>query len=236
MTNFSQMDGLTAELWLRLAVQAWPLKIVSTAEFEEMTAHLRCYDDDERIQAKEKQKTLKNTCNEISSVPSWITVVPFVSSFSVACDLCEPRRKKSINWHPDKRPAADRCADYLIGHLRSTHKIHITTESAVDFVDPLHNKQGHDQIARNRDTLMTLENTLRGSGDLGAMCDAVYALKVTDKQTLQVQVENVKARDFEPVPLFLYKADRSSTTSKDFGLLASIEEPVFKKKKKREKR
>jgi 5S rRNA maturation endonuclease (ribonuclease M5) len=77
---------------------------------------------------------------------------------------------------------------------------------------------------------MTLENTLRGSGDLGAMCDAVYALKVTDKQTLRLQVENVKARDFEPVPLFSIQGRPYINDVQDFGLLANIEEPFFQKK------
>ncbi len=47
-----------------------------------------------------------------------------------------------------------------------------------------------------------LENTLRGSGDLGAMADAVYNLKSEDHQRALVRVKNVKARDFEPVPPF----------------------------------
>jgi 5S rRNA maturation endonuclease (ribonuclease M5) len=82
---------------------------------------------------------------------------------------------------------------------------------------------------------MTLENTLRGSGDLGAMCDSVYALKILDKQTLRVQVENVKARDFEPVPMFSIQGRPFINETQNFGLLASIEEPVFQKKENENK-
>lgn len=44
----------------------------------------------------------------------------------------------------------------------------------------------------------TLENTLRGTGDLGAMADAVYCVRSTDVRNFRATVYCVKARDFEP--------------------------------------
>lgn len=49
---------------------------------------------------------------------------------------------------------------------------------------------------------MSLENVLRGTGDLGAMCDAAYGLKCLKQETLELRVQCVKPRDFEPVPPF----------------------------------
>ncbi|MGB0077042.1 MAG: AAA family ATPase, partial [Candidatus Sulfotelmatobacter sp.] len=43
---------------------------------------------------------------------------------------------------------------------------------------------------------MSLENILRGSGDIGAMLSTCWALRQLDAQKNQVYVENVKARDF----------------------------------------
>jgi 5S rRNA maturation endonuclease (ribonuclease M5) len=48
---------------------------------------------------------------------------------------------------------------------------------------------------------MTLENTLRGTGDFGAMSDMVYGLGCTeeDKKALKFNIRCVKARDAEPM-------------------------------------
>ncbi len=73
----------------------------------------------------------------------------------------------------------------------------------------------------------TLENALRGSGDLGAMSDAVYSLTVQDAESLQVKVECVKARDFEPVAPFEIQGRPFITDTQDFGLLAKIDEPRY---------
>ena|ERR1700746_1346098 len=44
---------------------------------------------------------------------------------------------------------------------------------------------------------MTLENTLRGSGDIGAMLCTCWALKQVDFATNLILMKNVKPRDFE---------------------------------------
>jgi hypothetical protein len=60
----------------------------------------------------------------------------------------------------------------------------------------------HSPKASANSNEMTLENCLRGTGDFGAMSDAVYGLRCVNQETLEVQVQCVKARDFEPVKPF----------------------------------
>lgn len=50
---------------------------------------------------------------------------------------------------------------------------------------------------------MSLENILRGSGDLGAMLCACWGLRQVDNQRNRVFIENVKARDFLPCEPFI---------------------------------
>jgi hypothetical protein len=66
---------------------------------------------------------------------------------------------------------------------------------------------------------MTLENVLRGTGDLGAMCDAVYGLRVMDVEKLELRVQCVKPRDFEPVPPFHIQGRPYINDIGDFGVL-----------------
>ena len=49
-----------------------------------------------------------------------------------------------------------------------------------------------------KDSVMTLENMLRGTGDIGAMAATVWGIKQLDSEKNIIQVENLKARDFEP--------------------------------------
>jgi hypothetical protein len=49
-----------------------------------------------------------------------------------------------------------------------------------------------------KETTMTLENVLRGSGDIGAMVATCFGVKQIDRDRNIVHVENVKPRDFTP--------------------------------------
>lgn len=69
----------------------------------------------------------------------------------------------------------------------------------------------------------TLENTLRGTGDLGAMADAVYALQCIDVSTFKVRISCVKARDFHTVSPFIIQGRPYIDEDGDFKLIA---EPV----------
>lgn len=48
----------------------------------------------------------------------------------------------------------------------------------------------------------SLENVLRGTGDFGAMADAVYSILCSDKKHFITEITNVKSRDFTPVESF----------------------------------
>lgn len=50
---------------------------------------------------------------------------------------------------------------------------------------------------------MTLENILRGSGDIGAMVSTAWGLRQIDAESNRVYIENVKARDFLPCQPFV---------------------------------
>lgn len=50
---------------------------------------------------------------------------------------------------------------------------------------------------------MTLENVLRGSGDIGAMLATCWGLSQTDANATRIFVQNVKARDFCPCEPFI---------------------------------
>ena len=50
---------------------------------------------------------------------------------------------------------------------------------------------------------MTLENILRGSGDIGAMLCTAWGVRQIDADASRVYVQNVKARDFQPCAPFV---------------------------------
>jgi hypothetical protein len=55
----------------------------------------------------------------------------------------------------------------------------------------------HAVKASSKETSLTLESALRGTGDLAAICDAAWGLQCTDAASLRISVQCVKARDFE---------------------------------------
>jgi hypothetical protein len=61
----------------------------------------------------------------------------------------------------------------------------------------------HSPKAFSKDTVMTLENVLRGSGDIGAMLCTAWGLKQVDSSTNSIYVANVKPRDFQPCEPFI---------------------------------
>jgi hypothetical protein len=65
----------------------------------------------------------------------------------------------------------------------------------------------------------TLENTLRGTGDLGAMADAVYALKCVDVPNFKVRISCVKARDFATLSPFVVQGRPHIDEDGDFKLI-----------------
>jgi len=57
----------------------------------------------------------------------------------------------------------------------------------------------HHSTKNSRNELtMDLENVFRGSGDIGAILSAGHGIRMLDASKTLIQVECVKARDFEP--------------------------------------
>jgi hypothetical protein len=50
----------------------------------------------------------------------------------------------------------------------------------------------------SKETIMTLENMLRGTGDIGAMVATAWGIKQLDAAKNIIHIENLKAREFEP--------------------------------------
>src|SRR5208283_49537 len=90
----------------------------------------------------------------------------------------------------------------------------------------------HSPKAAAEADFMTLENVLRGTGDFGAMCDAVWGIqhaKKTGEKTYDVQestdltrlfLKCVKPRDFEPVDPFVVQGRPYIDDIGDFAVIA----------------
>src|SRR5437667_6978827 len=61
----------------------------------------------------------------------------------------------------------------------------------------------HSPKGSSKDPFMTLENVLRGSGDIGAMLGTCWGIRQIDKELNKIYIENVKARDFQPCEPFI---------------------------------
>jgi DnaB-like helicase N terminal domain/AAA domain len=61
----------------------------------------------------------------------------------------------------------------------------------------------HSPKSFGKDNFMTLENVLRGSGDIGAMLATCWGLSQVDSNSTRIFVQNVKARDFCPCEPFI---------------------------------
>jgi hypothetical protein len=61
----------------------------------------------------------------------------------------------------------------------------------------------HSPKSFGKENFMTLENVLRGSGDLGAMLATCWGLCQVDAGSNRIFVQNVKARDFQPCEPFI---------------------------------
>ncbi|HTC95710.1 MAG TPA: CHC2 zinc finger domain-containing protein [Terriglobales bacterium] len=86
----------------------------------------------------------------------------------------------------------------------------------------------HSPKGTNKKVEPTLESTLRGTGDFGAMCDAVYSLKSVDDKTFEIRVQCTKARDFEAIQPFHIQGRPYIDKTGDFGLLTKPSKTVDK--------
>jgi AAA domain len=69
-----------------------------------------------------------------------------------------------------------------------------------------------------RETVMTLENILRGSGDIGAMIATCWGVRQIDPERNRIFVANVKPRDFQPCKPFIIQGRPSLNESGCFDL------------------
>lgn len=76
----------------------------------------------------------------------------------------------------------------------------------------------HSPKSFGKDTYMTLENVLRGSGDIGAMLATCWGLSQIDANSTRIFVQNVKARDFCPCDPFIIQGRPSIDQSGYFEL------------------
>lgn len=78
----------------------------------------------------------------------------------------------------------------------------------------------HSPKEFRKQSYITLENILRGSGDIGAMLTTCWAIYQRDQGKNQVYVENVKPRDFDPCKPFLLEGRPHIDQSGDFRMIA----------------
>ena len=68
---------------------------------------------------------------------------------------------------------------------------------------------------------LTLENTLRGNGDLGAMADIVWATRIVNLKSTRLYIKNVKGRDLEPPDPFMIEGRPWIDETHDFKLVSA---------------
>jgi hypothetical protein len=93
----------------------------------------------------------------------------------------------------------------------------------------------HSPKFSGKDFAMTLENVLRGTGDIGAMCDAVWGLEhqrrrkgkrwdtefaEESKALTRLVMKCVKPRDFDPAETFVVQGRPSIDESGDFEIIS----------------
>jgi hypothetical protein len=77
----------------------------------------------------------------------------------------------------------------------------------------------HAPKSFTKETVMTLENVLRGNGDIGAVFATGWGIKQLDEPSNTIHVENIKARDFEPCGPFQIIGRPYIHESGDFRIL-----------------
>ena len=71
---------------------------------------------------------------------------------------------------------------------------------------------------------MTLENMIRGSGELGAILATAWGIKQIEAKANVIYVQNLKPRDFEPCGPFQLIGRPNIDRDRDFGMLKKPEE------------
>jgi hypothetical protein len=67
--------------------------------------------------------------------------------------------------------------------------------------------------------VMTLENALRGTNELGAMLSTAWGTKRVSEKTVQLYIQNIKPRDFDPVEAFILEGRPWIDQTRDFKMI-----------------
>jgi len=67
--------------------------------------------------------------------------------------------------------------------------------------------------------VMTLENALRGTNELGAMLSTAWGTKRVSEKTVQLYIQNIKPRDFDPVEAFILEGRPWIDQTGDFKMI-----------------
>lgn len=92
----------------------------------------------------------------------------------------------------------------------------------------------HSPKSAEKAAVMTLENMLRGSGDIGAMLDVAWGIRQLNRSKMMIHVECLKPRDFVPAPPFVLEGRPYIDETHDFkyaGLARPLSESVPAEKK-----
>ncbi len=76
----------------------------------------------------------------------------------------------------------------------------------------------HSPKSFGKDTYMSLENILRGTGDIGAMLATCWGIRQIDSEQNRIYVQNVKPRDFLPCEPFIIQGRPSLDATGYFEL------------------
>jgi len=134
-------------------------------------------------------------------------------------------------------PSADENAASQNAKLLANDLFNLTRWGARAIVGAHHSPKGQSDTE-----YLTLENVLRGTGDIGAMCDAVWAVqraqrKLEDgknwdreyqeesERLTRLYVKCVKPRDFEPTAAFYLQGRPHIDEHGDFAVLAERQDP-----------
>lgn len=78
----------------------------------------------------------------------------------------------------------------------------------------------HSPKSFTKEEYMTLENVLRGSGEIGAMPATVWGVRQIDEPSNRLYVSNVKARDFQPCEAFILEGRPHIDQRGEFRMVA----------------
>jgi hypothetical protein len=115
--------------------------------------------------------------------------------------LNDPRLKEAVNG---AHVFLDTAIRFMSGNENEVQRVfsqqlfNLSADGARTITGAHHSPKGF-----TREEYMSLENVLRGSGELGAMLATCWGVKQIDEESNRIYVANVKPRDFQPCQPFI---------------------------------